>query len=108
VLSNIQIIIAFTVGFCATYIVATKFITRKKLKGEVLLYRRGAAPETVTQKRCDVETTPTSSELKQKHGSQLVSGSIVKTQTAVSHWEDLCCNIKIKKEQRRILDNVDG
>jgi len=107
VFSNIGIIIAFTVGFCATYIAATEFITEKKSKGEVLLFRRGAAPEAVTQKRTDEESTPTSPKFNQKQGSQAVSGSM-KTQTAIFHWEDVCYDIKIKKEERRILDNVDG
>lgn len=107
-ISNIGIIIAFTVGFCATYILATEYITERKSKGEVLLFRRGAAPENVAQKATDEESSPTSSKPNQKQASKAVSESMVKTQTAIFHWEDVCYDVKIKKEERRILDNVDG
>ena len=73
-----------------------------------MLFRRGAAPESVAQKTTDEESTPTSSKLNQKQGSKAVSASMVKTQTAIFHWEDVCYDIKIKKEERRILDHVDG
>ena len=29
------------IGLCATYLLATEFITAKKSKGEILLFRRG-------------------------------------------------------------------
>lgn len=87
---------------------ATEYITEKKFKGEVLLFRRGAASENVAQKATDEESTPTSSKSNQKQASKAVLESMVKTQTAIFHWEDVCYDVKIKKEERRILDNVDG
>lgn len=33
---------------------------------------------------------------------------IIERQTAVFHWQDICYDIKIKGEARRILDHVDG
>lgn len=107
-ISNIGIIIVFTIGFCATYILATEYITERKSKGEVLLFRRGAAPGNVARKATDAESAPTSSKSNQKQASKAVLTSIVKTQTAIFHWEDVCYDIKIKKEERRILDYVDG
>lgn len=32
----------------------------------------------------------------------------VQKQTAIFHWDSVCYDIKIKKEPRRLLDNVDG
>ena len=32
----------------------------------------------------------------------------IQKQTAIFHWEDICYDIKIKKEERRILDHVNG
>lgn len=32
----------------------------------------------------------------------------IQKQTAVFHWQNVCYDIKIKKEERRILDHVDG
>ncbi len=42
-----------------------------------------------------------------KHADVDVS-AIIKKQTAIFHWEDVCYDIKIKGEPRRILDHVDG
>lgn len=36
------------------------------------------------------------------------ASAIIKKQTAIFHWEDVCYDIKIKGEPRRILDHVDG
>lgn len=104
---NFGIIIVFVVGLCAVYLLATEFITAKKSKGEVLVFRRGHTPaalqphgaideETAGEKRVDLERTTTD------------ASHIIERQTAVFHWQDVCFDIKIKKEERRILDHVDG
>lgn len=88
-----------------TYITATEYITEKKSKGEVLLFRRNASTETVPRNKTDEEATPTDF---QPNGNQVTSSFKIENQTAIFHWEDVCYDIKIKKEERRILDNVDG
>lgn len=105
--SNIGILIVFVVVFCATYILATEYITEKKSKGEILLFRHGLDTKKTPNKNVDEESATQSKELRQKPDSSSDAGSI-KTQTAIFHWEDLTYDIKIKGEGRTILDNVDG
>ncbi len=93
------------IGLCAVYITATEYITSKKSKGEVLLFRRGYTPAALKKASSDEEV-----------GSSTIVGAekttdvsaILKKQTAIFHWEDVCYDIKIKGEPRRILDHVDG
>ena len=92
-------------GLMFVYLVATEFITAKKSKGEVLVFRRGY--ESKKKSVEDVESIPTSREVSvQKDNSDDIA--IIERQTAIFQWKDVCYDIKIKKEQRRILDHVDG
>ncbi|PWY81726.1 hypothetical protein BO94DRAFT_587429 [Aspergillus sclerotioniger CBS 115572] len=103
---NMGILIAFMIFFCGTYLAGTEYISEQKSKGEVLLFRRGHQPK-LPQGETDLE-------------SSTVPGGAVKTeapdqsevriqrQTAIFHWQDVCYDIKIKGEPRRILDHVDG
>lgn len=105
---NFGILWVFLFGLMATYLVSAEYITAKKSKGEVLVFRRGHIPAALTDKSSDVEAVPAG----HKPGTADSSGSenlhMIKKQTAIFHWEDVCYDIKIKKEERRILDNVDG
>lgn len=103
---NYGILWVFVIGLCVAYLAATEFITAKKSKGEVLLFRRGHTPPSLNKKNQDIEA-----------GSEKPVGAaglnrdvshIIDKQTAIFHWEDVCFDIKIKGEPRRILDNVDG
>ncbi|PGH03298.1 hypothetical protein GX51_04168 [Blastomyces parvus] len=104
---NLGIIFGFILFFMFTYLFATEYISEAKSKGEVLLFRKGHQPKKA--KNGDVEASPptTSGEKSSGSSSQDVSASIQK-QTAIFQWRDVCYDIKIKKEERRILDHVDG
>ncbi|KAF2845347.1 BcATRO, ABC transporter [Plenodomus tracheiphilus IPT5] len=102
--TNLAVVIAYTFLFCATYIFSTEYITEQKSKGEVLLFRRGAAVEQLTMKRHDEETALGARSEKRA----VIPNSSFKKQTSIFHWEDLCYKIKIKDEERSILDHVDG
>lgn len=103
---NFGILIVFMVGLCACYLVATEYITAKKSKGEVLLFRRGHAPAALMKKASsDEETGPATRKLT---SNTVDASAIIKRQTAIFSWEDVCYDIKIKGEPRRILDHVDG
>jgi len=95
------------VGLCAIYITATEFITAKKSKGEVLVFRRGHTPAALKNTSSDEEVAATNIARPDKSAGVDVS-AIIKKQTAIFHWEDVCYDIKIKGEPRRILDHVDG
>lgn len=104
---NLGIMLGFMIFFMATYLIATEYISESKSKGEVLLFRRGHAPKHARSED-DVEqrqsVTPAE---KTDESSKEATGSI-QAQTAVFHWQDVCYDIKIKGEERRILDHVDG
>jgi len=90
--------------------VASELISAKKSKGEVLLFQRGHAPLALTKKTADDEEAGINGE----HTAGVASGvgreisAVIAKQTAIFQWKDVCYDIKIKSEARRILDHVDG
>lgn len=104
---NIGIIFAFMAFLMFVYLFATEMITSKKSKGEILVFRRGYQP---TEKSRDEETAndgAMGAELAKKV-SYTGAVDIIQKQTAIFSWRNVCYDIKIKKEHRRILDHVDG
>ena len=105
---NFGITIGFMFFFMFTYLVSAELVQAKKSKGEVLLFQRGH-PAIAKNTPDDIEAAtgrPVVIE-KQMTKEEHVAQTIQK-QTAVFHWEDVCYDIKIKGNPRRILDNVDG
>ncbi|KAH6633454.1 ABC transporter CDR4 [Boeremia exigua] len=102
---NFGILLAFMIGLMIVYLTATEFITSAKSKGEVLLFRRGhQVPKGKSTE--DLENNPTG-----RPGGYADSNdniAIIERQTAIFQWKDVCYDIKIKGEPRRILDHVDG
>ncbi|KAJ5050773.1 uncharacterized protein L3040_002644 [Drepanopeziza brunnea f. sp. 'multigermtubi'] len=105
---NVGIMFPFLIFFCATYIIACEYITSKKSKGEVLLFRRGRTPAQLKTGAGDIEGGNNAGVPVGKTSTNLDVGTIIKKQTAIFSWEDVCYDIKIKGEPRRILDHVDG
>jgi len=104
---NVGILFAFMIGLCTFYIAATEFISAKKSKGEVLVFRKGYTPASLKEKVRDEETANDGAALAKKE-SYTSATDIIQKQTAIFSWRDVCYDIKIKKEDRRILDHVDG
>lgn len=106
---NVGIIFAFMVGLMGFYLAATEFISAKKSKGEVLVFQMGHIPRALKEKANDEEssdsTEPTTLE---RTKSYVEATDIIQRQTAIFSWKDVCYDIKIKSEERRILDHVDG
>ena len=100
--SNLGIMIGFMVFFMFTYLTATEYISEAKSKGEVLLFRRGH----VAKKASDIETNREVSAAVSSGNGPGTAG--IQRQEAIFHWQDVCYDIKIKGESRRILDHVDG
>ncbi|KAF4467163.1 ATPase [Fusarium albosuccineum] len=103
---NVGFVIAFTLFFLATYMGFAEIVSAKKSKGEVLVFRRGhkiAAP-----KSNDPESSPAGRmAITEKEGYGEGQPSNFKS-TSVFHWNNVCYDVKIKSENRRILDNVAG
>ena len=82
-------------------------ITAQKSKGEVLVYQRGTIPADMKALKDDIETGYTSE--KSGSGSRDKKEEVnIQKQTSIVSWKDVTYDIKIKGEERRILDHVDG
>ncbi|PLN79457.1 putative multidrug resistance ABC transporter [Aspergillus taichungensis] len=104
---NIGIIFVFMFILMLIYLAATEVITEKKSKGEILVFRRGHKALKKDKSRKDVEDgNDRSIAVEKKTPSN--SLAIIERQTAIVQWKDVCYDIKIGKEDRRILDRVDG
>ncbi|RFN50742.1 atpase [Fusarium flagelliforme] len=100
---NVGILIAMTIFNHIVYIVATEYISAKKSKGEVLVFRHGHLPAKTKSDPEASMSAPTPLTEKTNNENANIQGS-----TSVFHWNNVCYDIKIKGEPRRILDNVDG
>lgn len=87
------------------YLTATEYITAAKSKGEVLVFRQGHLPPKAAKSQDDEEGQGAVEDV--MHDIDEAAAKIQK-QTAIFHWEDVCYDIKIKGEPRRLLDQVDG
>lgn len=106
---NLGIMIAFFLFFTSTYLLATEYISAKKSKGEVLVFRRGQQPASLTKNTTDdVEGAGSAKTITEKEVNKVNASDVIQKQTAIFSWEDVCYDIKIKGEPRRILDHVDG
>ncbi|KAJ4371433.1 Multidrug resistance protein [Neocucurbitaria cava] len=105
---NFGILWAFMFALMMIYLGGTELITAKKSKGEVLVFRRGHKLAGPTSKSTeDLESAlPGRNVAVQNDSSDNIA--IIERQTAIFQWKDVCYDIKIKGEERRILDHVDG
>ncbi|PYH42416.1 pleiotropic drug resistance family ABC transporter [Aspergillus saccharolyticus JOP 1030-1] len=103
---NLGILIGFMCFFCFTYLVSTEYISEQKSKGEVLLFRRGHRSSVPAVG--DAEALPGPGGAVQTEAGGDRADVKIQKQTAIFHWEDVCYDITIKGENRRILDHVDG
>ena len=103
---NLGVLFAFVVFGCATYLVATEFISAKRSKGEVLLFRRGQVPSLSAP--ADEEAKSADRVTSQDLTRQITVPATIQKQTAVFHWDGVDYDIKIKGEPRKLLDDVDG
>ncbi|CRK14856.1 hypothetical protein BN1708_017329, partial [Verticillium longisporum] len=111
---NFGILIAFMLGFLVIYMVAAEFVSEKKSKGEVLVFRRGYKPSAFNEKHAQddpedmVRVGPVTTAERARVAEKGQDAGFIQRQTSIFHWNNVCYEVKIKKETRRILDNVDG
>jgi ABC-type multidrug transport system permease subunit len=107
---NFGVLIAFSVLFLVMHLLASEYITSARSKGEVLLFKRAAMKKRQAKLTDDPESNGTSTIEKPEHTDADEAEAVrnIEKQTAVFHWKDVCYDIKIKGEPRRILDRVDG
>ncbi|RSL90675.1 hypothetical protein CEP52_014514 [Fusarium oligoseptatum] len=102
---NFGVLIAFMILFLGLHLVATEYVASERSKGEVLVFTRAALKKMKPGSK-DIEGGG-SSQPGQARGSSKTTAKVEK-QTSILHWRNVCYDIKIKGEPRRILDHVDG
>ena len=106
---NFGIMIALMIFGCFIYLLATEYISAKKSKGEVLLFRRGQVPDL--QPKLDEEAnSDVRVNMKTLAGEKTMpdAPASIQKQTTIFHWDSVTYDIKIKKDSRRLLHEVDG
>lgn len=98
------IVIAFIVGLGAIYLTATDVIKGQKSKGEVIVFPRRKQPKRLGN---DEEQAAAGAGAR-GDGASSDDTTAIQKQTAIFHWQDVCYDVQIKDETRRILDHVDG
>ncbi|KAK9463806.1 ABC-2 type transporter-domain-containing protein [Lipomyces oligophaga] len=109
---NLGIIWGFVCFFCAYYLFATEMISSARSKGEVLIFQRNSKHIVSARAHAEeAESLPTYDHETEKEGGD--SSASMGQESAEQHkeiffWKDVCYDIKIKSEPRRLLDQVDG
>lgn len=107
---NFGILLGFLFFSLAAYVVCSELVRAKPSKGEILVFPRGKIPAFAKKvhQEGDLENSHVSEKLKMgRSEDDNHVGAIVK-QTSIFHWQDVRYDIKIKGQNRRILDHVDG
>lgn len=111
---NFGILILFASILGCAYLACAELISEKKSKGEVLVYPRGQKPASARVGNwgyADLEAfeqNRVGSAGVKRTQNNFNQGSRLQQQTSIFHWQNVCYDIKIKKDTRRILDHVDG
>jgi len=110
---NLGFLIAFFVFFLCFYLGATEINAATTSSGEVLVFRRGHVPKQLADAekaaKNDEEAPATGAiPVDQQDKSQGEEIRALAPQTDIFTWKNVCYDIEIKDEHRRILDNVNG
>ncbi|OJJ70038.1 hypothetical protein ASPBRDRAFT_56781 [Aspergillus brasiliensis CBS 101740] len=107
---NVGILVAFWVIFTTAYLIATEVLSMAKSRGEVLIFRRS---HLVSKKSTWRMAVADEEALRPPTVRTVQLDDIRKTDALqgkgpIFHWQDVCYDIRNKKEVQRILDHVDG
>jgi ABC-type multidrug transport system fused ATPase/permease subunit len=118
---NLGIIIAFFIFFTCCFLVAVEYSNPPDSRGEVLVFPLGKEPEHLSDETGD----PTVDEENGQPRRERMDSGTIATRTHTNGdvdamkqglvapkdiftWKDVCCDVHIKGETRRILSNVSG
>ncbi|RDW88005.1 putative ABC1 transport protein [Coleophoma cylindrospora] len=111
---NLGFMFAFMIFFLCLYLGATEFNSATSSSAEVLVFRRGHVPSQILaaekNAKNDEAGVPVGTEGRDidQTAQQDEQVQALAPQTDVFTWKDVCYDIKIKDEPRRLLDNVSG
>ncbi|KAK1143727.1 hypothetical protein N8T08_006128 [Aspergillus melleus] len=108
---NFGILIAFLVAFMAIFFVASELNSATASTAEALVFRRGHEPAVLREKSGkSAKDEEASIELRSVRSTAEKPDTrvTIPPQTDIFTWRDVCYDIEIKGEPRRLLDHVSG
>ncbi|KAM0328215.1 hypothetical protein ACHAQA_005624 [Verticillium albo-atrum] len=112
---NFGILIVYILFFLGLYILAAEYLSMDGSKGEILVFRRGNNPRKAIKSNSeDEESGRANPNITVQAASDNTGDSAQETRPSpqthgdVFHWKNVCYDITIKGQPRRILDGVDG
>lgn len=115
---NFGILVGFVVFFMVIYIAAAEYLSLNPSKGEILVFRRGHGHKSPKSYNSDDEESGPVAPVRiegrateERRGSNYeatVTSNEKEKSDSIFHWRNVCYDISIKGEPRRILDHVDG
>ena len=111
---NFGITIVFVIFFFLTYVLACELNKGAMQRGEMTIFPRSKLKRIRRAKRQaqrDLEAGGEEAAVAALSASQAVANADIEniqSGTDTFHWRDVCYDVEVKKETRRILNNVDG
>ena len=110
---NLGFLFAYMIFFYAIYTIASELNSKSTSTAEFLVFRRGRVPKYMQQSGGDVENgkpaepqvTPANTTSNDTQAEQVET---IPPQKDTFTWRDVCLDITIKGEPRRLLDGVSG
>ncbi|KAK6461714.1 multidrug resistance protein [Scheffersomyces coipomensis] len=112
---NFGITLSFAIFFLIVYIFLSEFNKGAMQKGEIVLFLRGSLKKHKQQRQLqkdiennNTEKVPLRDHLESTKEEGKVNDNSLPSSNDIFHWRDLTYQVKIKKEDRVILNQVDG
>ncbi|KAF4451298.1 putative ABC1 transport protein [Fusarium austroafricanum] len=101
---NLGILIAFIAFFTCTYLLSAEIFSSEASKGEILVFRKSQNPRRSPS--TDEEAMPPQSQLQNGDTTPVAAEKVASNSTFC--WKNVCYDIKVKGQTRRILSEVNG
>ena len=114
---NLGIIVAFFIFFTCTFLIAVEFKAPPPSRGEVLVFPLGREPKHIAEdagveRHVDEESgRPNATHFTQAAtipGNFEVMAQDIGPTKDIFTWRNVCCDVQIKNETRRLLSDVSG
>jgi ATP-binding cassette subfamily G (WHITE) protein 2 (PDR) len=104
---NLGFLFMFQIFFYVLYLVMTEMNSKSSSNAEFLIFRRGHAPKYLQEGKNDEESGKAIAD-NNVNEKQEEKVNVIPPQKDIFTWRDVCYDITIKGEPRRLLDNVSG
>jgi hypothetical protein len=104
---NYGILVAFIISFTFTYLFAAEYFSSEASKGEILVFRK--AQKTQPKETSDEEAATSNFQPPRATSDDAIHPSTEKAPSSSTFcWRNVCYDVKVKSETRRILSDVNG